>query len=191
MRIEVYRSDLIPQRIYETVAELLHDAFAERREQGINFKCGLFSAQDVENEFVNGGGYLLLAINENEQIVGTVSLIERNKGGFRYVSHDNLAVSSLCKGKGVASNLFLEVLNVTRREGYDFITSFTATTAESSVRYHLKNGFVIYEKTPGKGYDSYSFIYPLKRFGFMRIKPLNKIIYIILPYIRRIIKILQ
>ena len=42
MRIEVYRSDLIPQRIFETVAELLQDAFAERREQGINFKCGMF-----------------------------------------------------------------------------------------------------------------------------------------------------
>ena len=58
MRIEVYRSDLIPQRIYETVAELLQDAFAERREQGINFKCGMFSVQDVENEFVNGGVFI-------------------------------------------------------------------------------------------------------------------------------------
>ena len=58
MRIEVYRSDLIPQHIYETVAELLQDAFAERREQGINFKCGMFSAQDVENEFVNGGVFI-------------------------------------------------------------------------------------------------------------------------------------
>ena len=56
MRIKVYRSDLIPQRIYETVAELLQDAFAERRGQGINVKCGLFSAQDVENEFANGVG---------------------------------------------------------------------------------------------------------------------------------------
>lgn len=57
MRIEVYRSGLIPQHVFETVSELLQDAFAERREQGINFKCGLFSAQDVENEFVNGGIY--------------------------------------------------------------------------------------------------------------------------------------
>ena len=56
MRIQVYRSGLIPQHIFETVSELLQDAFAERREQGINFKCGLFSAQDVKNEFVNGGG---------------------------------------------------------------------------------------------------------------------------------------
>ena len=57
MRIEVYRSGLIPQHVFETVSELLQDAFAERREQGINFKCGLFSVQDVENEFVNGGIY--------------------------------------------------------------------------------------------------------------------------------------
>lgn len=54
MRIEVYRSDLIPQHVFELVSELLQDAFAERRKQGINFKCGLFSAQDVENEFVGG-----------------------------------------------------------------------------------------------------------------------------------------
>ena len=160
----------------------------ENKESTLNVVCFLLKTLKT---CLLTGGYLLLAINENEQIVGTVSLIERNKGGFRYVSHDNLAISSLCKGKGVASNLFIEVLNVTRREGYDFIVSFTATTAESSVRYHLKNGFVIYEKTPGKGYDSYSFIYPLKRLGFMRIKPLNKMIYIILPYIRRIIKILR
>ena len=58
MKIKVYRSDLIPQYVFETVSELLQDAFAERREQGINFKCGMFSAQDVENEFV-GGVYCL------------------------------------------------------------------------------------------------------------------------------------
>ena len=58
MRIEVYRSDLIPQHVFESVSELLQDAFAERREQGINFKCGIFSAQDVENEFVNWGVFI-------------------------------------------------------------------------------------------------------------------------------------
>ena len=60
MRIEVYRSDLIPQHVFELVSELLQDAFAERRKQGINFKCGLFSVQDVENEFVGGGGIYCL-----------------------------------------------------------------------------------------------------------------------------------
>ena len=57
MRIDVYRSGLIPQHVLETVSQLLQDVFAERREQRINFECGLFSAQDIENEFVNGGIY--------------------------------------------------------------------------------------------------------------------------------------
>lgn len=59
MKIDVYRSGLIPQHVFETVSKLLHNAFAERREQGINFKCGLFSAQDVENEFINRGGVFI------------------------------------------------------------------------------------------------------------------------------------
>ena len=58
MRIEVYRSGLIPQHVFESVSELLQDAFAEGREQGINFKCVLFSAQDVENEFVKRLGFM-------------------------------------------------------------------------------------------------------------------------------------
>ena len=56
MRIDVYRSGLIPQHVFEIVSKLLQDAFAERREQGINFKCGIFAAQYVENEFANGVG---------------------------------------------------------------------------------------------------------------------------------------
>lgn len=160
----------------------------ENKESTLNADCFL---RKMLKTSLLVGWYLLLAINENEQIVGTVSLIERNKGGFSYVSHDNLAVSSLSKGKGVASSLFQEVLNVARREGYEFITSFTATAADSSVRYHLKNGFVIYERTPGKGYDSYSFIYPLRCFGFVRIKPLSKMIYVMLTFTRRIKKILR
>lgn len=137
MKTVVYKSNDIPQEVYTTVSNLLHESFAERRFQGINFRCGLFSSQDVENEFVNGG-YLILAIDDSEQVIGTVSLIERSKGLFRHASHDNLAVSSAFKGKGAASFLFKEVLNIAYENNWDFLTSFTATTADSSVRYHLK-----------------------------------------------------
>lgn len=189
MRIEVYRSGLIPEQVFKDVLILLRDAFEERRSQGLNFKCGMFSIRDIENEFI-GGGYLLLARDEKGKLVGTVSIIERHKAGLHYISHDNLAVSIGCQGKGVASMLFHEVLNIAKRENYDFITSFTATTADSSVKYHIKNGFVIYEKTFGKGYDSYSFIYPLKMFGFMHFKLISKLTYILLTNYKRIKKIL-
>lgn len=187
MRIEVYKSNAIPQYVFSNVSELLHDAFAERREQGINFQCGLFTPADVEAEFVNGG-YLLLAVDDNNKTIGTVSLLNHSKGNFRYLSHDNLAVSSNSKGKGVASRLFQEVLTVAKKDGYDFITSFTATTAVSSIGYHLKQGFVIYEKSFGKDYNSYSFIYPLKKMGFMRCKLLSWIVYMLLTVKNRIRK---
>ena len=54
MRIEVYKSNTIPQHVFSDVSVLLHDAFAERREQGINFQCGLFTPAEVEAEFANG-----------------------------------------------------------------------------------------------------------------------------------------
>lgn len=180
MKIKVIKAEDISERDYMFVSQLLYDAFEERREQGINFKCGTFSPQDVKNEFANKSGYLFLALDESNKIVGTVSLIERFKGSFKYASHDNLAISSVNKGKGIASRLFREVLLVANLARYDFLTSFTATTADSSVLFHKKNGFVIYEKSYGSSYDSYSFIYPLKKMRFMRFIVFNKIIYVIL-----------
>lgn len=188
IRIEVYRSGAIPPHIYITVSALLHDAFAERREQGINFQCGTFSSKDVENEFSEKGGFLLLAINDKGTAVGTVSLIEHHKGKLIYISHDNLAVSSNCKGNGIASKLFKEALNIAGYQEYDFITSFTATIAESSLAYHEKMGFIIYEKSFGKDYNSYSFIYPLRKFKFMRLKPFSMLVYSLLTLFNKLKK---
>lgn len=190
LNIKVYNSNNIAPVVFESVSQLLHESFAERRNQGINFKCGTFSAADVEHEFSGKGGYLLVAEEEGE-LVGTVSLINRRKGKYRYASHDNLAVLSVCKGKGVASALFAEVLRIAKNDNLDFITSYTATNAESSVRYHLKMGFVIWGKAYGKGYNSYSFIYPIKKFQLLRIAPFRWIVFAVktgLGIIKKMVK---
>lgn len=188
MKIIVYKSGSVPQPIFETASLLLWDAFEERRQAGLDFKCGTFSSQDVENQLV-GGGHILVAYDENERAVGTICLLEHRKGWYRYASSPNLAVLSECKRRGVARNLFSEVLKVAREEGYDFITSCTATTADSSVALHLKMGFVIYQKSfaqkPG-AYDSYSFVYPLRKLRFVRLWLPRKVIYILMTSIRRI-----
>ncbi len=174
--IKIYKSGDIAPEIFETVSQLLHESFEERRNQGISFKCGSFSALDVEHEFAGMGGYLLVA-EEEGIIVGTVSLINRRKGKFTYASHDNLAVHSSCKGKGVASALFTEVLRLAQEYNLDFITSYTATNAVSSVLYHKKMGFLVIGKSFGKGYNSYSFIYPLNCFKLLRNKPIRAVVY--------------
>lgn len=57
MEVIVYKSGTVPSDVYDAVADILHDAFQERTEQGIVFNCGSYSAQDIENELLaNGGG---------------------------------------------------------------------------------------------------------------------------------------
>lgn len=191
LNIKVFNSNNIAPGLFESVSQLLHESFAERRSQGINFKCGTFSAADVEHEFSGKGGYLLVA-EEDGSLVGTVSLINRRKGKYRYASHDNLAVLSSCKGKGVASALFAEVLRIVNKDNLDFITSYTATNAVSSVLFHKKMGFLIWGKNYGNEYNSYSFIYPLNSFKLLRNKPIRITIYWVktsIGYIKKKIKI--
>lgn len=191
LNIKIYNSNKIESEIFESVSRLLHESFAERREQGINFKCGTFSAEDVKHEFAGNGGYLFVA-EEEGAIVGTVSLINRSKGKYTYASHDNLAVLSSCKGKGVASALFAEVLRIAKKDNLDFITSFTATNAVSSVLFHKKMGFLIWGKNYGNDYNSYSFIYPLNSFKLLRNKPIRITIYWVktsIGYIKKKVKI--
>ena len=176
MQIKAYRSESITKELASQVSSLLHESFEERRSQGIDFKCGHFSAEDVINEFRSRGGYLLIAY-EDDKIVGTLSLIERKKGKFIYGSHDNLAICSSMKGKGVARRIFEEALRISKESNYDFLISFTATNAVSSVKYHRSVGFIIYSKNYGNDYNSFSFIYPLKRLKIMKSPIINKPIY--------------
>jgi len=178
MQIKVYRSETVTKELASQVSSLLHESFEERRSQGIDFKCGHFSADDVINEFRSRGGFLLIA-SEDDKIVGTLSLIEREKGQFIYASHDNLAISSSMKGKGVARRIFEEALRISKENNYDFLVSFTAVNAISSVKYHRRVGFIIYAKNFGINYDSYSFIYPITRYKLLRSPIINRPIYAI------------
>lgn len=167
MKTIVYKSSEIPSLVYQKVSSLLQDAFAERRAQGIDFKCGTFSPQDVENEF-NDGDRLICVYDDDNQIVATVSMLNRRKRHMKYAAHDNLAVASSCKGQGLASVVFKEVMALAKELELDFLSSSTATTATSSVSYHKKKGFLIYQKSFGIGYDSYNYILPLRSMKYLK-----------------------
>lgn len=55
MKTIVYQSGNVPFQVCKEVSDLLVDAFSERRNQGINFKRGIYSAQDVDNELNSRG----------------------------------------------------------------------------------------------------------------------------------------
>lgn len=167
MKTIAYKAGEIPFSVFLDVSALLRDAFAERRAQGINFKCGTFTPEDVKNEFTSGE-FLICLYNDNCQLLATVSLIIRSKGHTKYAAHDNLAVASWCKGTGLASIVFNEVLSLANELELDFLSSSTATNAASSVAYHKKKGFLIYQKSFGKGYNSYNYILPLRGMKYLK-----------------------
>lgn len=120
----------------------------------------------------------MLVAKDGNTIIGTLMLIFRRKGSSRYALHSNLAIASSHKGNGIAGLLFQEALRIAKDNNLDFINSFTATAAESSIRYHKKMGFLIYGKSFGKMRNAYSFIYPLRKYTFLRCLPICKMVFI-------------
>ena len=184
IRIEVLRNDQVPQPVYEAVSCILYDAFEERRKQNIDFRCGTFSPKDVEKD-LEGESYLLIAYND-EEAVGTASLKIRKKWIFRYGTFENLGVLSSYKRKGIATQLANERIKLAEDLNLDFLASTTACNATSSVCYHKKMGFYIYMKSYGLGYDSYSFIKPLKKLNFLKFEPFRVLVYYIVTALNKI-----
>lgn len=162
---------------FKEISQLLHDSFAERLKDGMNFGCATFTEDDVKRELSNATA--VIGAYDNNELIGVVVLnyiIERF--GLKYANHQFLAVASHAKGRGVASKMFAEVYNIARENQLDFIKSYTAEGAKSSISYHLKNGFKIIGKyhQEGRTYDSYVFLCPISWKGrILSSYPMRKI----------------
>ena len=152
---------------YGDLATLLQDAFAERKYRGLNFACADFSAEDVRNNLSNNA-IVIGAFDDNESLIGMLVLNRISiKYNIRYATHEYLAVSSTAKRKGVGSALFKKLKKVAKQENIDLVLSDTAKEADSSVKYHLKNGFIIFGESHyhGRTYDSLNFVLPVSSLG--------------------------
>lgn len=177
-KVVIYSNTNIPNELYRAASCILQDAFEERIIQGLDFKCGHFTPDELKAD-LSGESYLFIAYDNNENPVGTVSLKIRRKKRYVYGGYENLAVRNTSKGTGVASVLTDELIRFSTEKNLDFITSTTACKARSSVCFHKKKGFKIYMKSFAKKYDSYNFILPLKKLRFLRIEVFRVIIYLI------------
>lgn len=156
----IIRNIITPQN--HKIANLLHDSFAERLRDGMNFSCATYLEDDVQRVFSKATA--IIGAYEEDELVGVVMLnCVNTKVGFRYASHENLAVATKAKGKGVAGRMLKKLRMVAVENKLDFVLSDTAEGAKSSIRYHLKNGFLIYGKRhyPGRNYNSVTFILPI------------------------------
>ena len=70
-----------------------------------------------------------------------------------------LAVTPKAQGQGIATQMLKYEAEIIRQKGYRYLTGNTATTAEWSVRWHLKNGYRIigYYHSPKDNFANYVF----------------------------------
>lgn len=157
---------------FNMVNQLLYDSFEERLANDINFDCASFT--DDELKFLTSPG-IIITIWDYEVLVGSVFLgIQRRYSFFKCGFHEYLAVKPNNKNTGIGTKLQNVVVNVAKALDLDIILSSTAIPADSSVRWHKKNGFIPYKTSSyeGRNYQSYNFIKPVGKgalVGFLTI----------------------
>lgn len=123
---------------WQELAELLHEAFQERLDQGLHFSCSFMTAEEIEQESKDCVVLVAVDKDDDNRLVGTVTLKPLTE---HKAEHCNLAVSPSCRHAGVATRLLKALEDLALQRGCDHIISDTAEQAHSSVAWHKKNGF--------------------------------------------------
>lgn len=137
---------MIIKRYYNDVSfpiakytNFIHSVFKERIEQGIYFNCANFSTETFRKKLKNA--HVIVIFDDNQDIIGTVTLTVFHHKGFTYGWHEYLAISPHFRGKNVGKLLEDEVVDIAQSENLPFILSDTANLATSSIKFHKKQGF--------------------------------------------------
>lgn len=160
---------------YEDLTELLHEAFKERLEQGLKFTCSFMTAQEYAEKTKNGTLFVALD-NTTQTLLGTVTITTYiDKDSIKYGYHEYLAVHPGAKRLGVATLLLEACVSFAKAANCKYLTSDTSCGADSSVKWHVKNGFKIYELESYRStnYWLYVFVKPFEaiaKFSAARIK---------------------
>ncbi len=144
---------------YEDVVELIHLSFVERLSQGLQFTCSSMTVEQFRGKMSDG--LVIVAFNNDSgQLVGTASThIYKDKDDHLYGYNEYLAVHPSVKHQGVGTLLLKKRLSIIQERGAEYVISDTAVGAKSSVKWHLKNGFVIYGYRSFRNTNYYSYMF--------------------------------
>lgn len=147
----------IPKERYSEVLEVVLSSFRERKEAGLNFAACSFTLKDIEK--IAASHYSWAAVSENGAIIGVV-FRRINKSGKELIGYNYLmATQPEYKGLGVATAISSCADSFFKEKGCRYMLSDTSVKAFSSVKYHLKNGYLIVGllSWPNTNYYSYLF----------------------------------
>lgn len=144
---------------YEQIVDLMHASFEERLQQGLNFQCSSMTVDEFKKN--TESSTILVAIDSDSgMFLGfDVVTIKENRKYVKYAVIQDLSISPKVKRCGVGSLLLKEGLRLVNTAGCKYIMSTTAVDAESSVKFHLKQGYKIIglDSFPTTNYYSYIF----------------------------------
>lgn len=156
MNIEIHQKG--EETSWEELANLLHDAFQERLDQGLHFSCSYLTPDDFEH--ISADAVVLVAIDkDNDRLVGTSSVVIHPNAKGNWAYFQNTAVHPDYKHRGVGSKLEERRTEVARENGCQYVLGDTATRAKSSINMRKKYGFRIVglKSWPNTNYYSYVF----------------------------------
>lgn len=154
LRLEETRYTLVD------IVDLLHSAFQERAEQGLNMSGINIRVEDLENILKDA---VIYVAEREDRLVGVLTARYANRETRRkpepYCHFGYIAVSPEEKRKGIGGDLLNRLERDAKIRGCKYIISNTAESAESSVAWHLNHGFkkIKYIQWKSRNYPSIIF----------------------------------
>lgn len=142
------------------IVELLHDAFGERKTQGI-MMGGIDITEEDLSRILQDAVLYIATIGPN--LVGMLSARYARRQNRRkmenYCHLGYVAISPKAKRGGIGSQLLARLEEDAKEKGCEYIISNTAEPATSAVSWHLKQGFhkVKYTRWKSRNYNSIVF----------------------------------
>ncbi len=126
------------------------------REQGLEAPWMRLSFEEFQQAVRNVLMFVALDA-ETGELLGMHSFNTYRRQGWCYGSR--LAVASSARREGIASRMLDYEAGRIRQAGYRYLKGVTGTTADWSIRWHLRNGYCIigYYRSPEKNYANYVF----------------------------------
>ncbi len=142
---------------WEELAQLYHEAFQERFDQGMNFICSSYTPKYLAEHFDDAIILVALDKDHNDALAGAAVLRIKHddRGTCGYFT--DIGIKPEYKRHGIGSKLLKQHVAEAKANGCSFVMSDTAVGAKSSVKWHLRNGFRIVELLSWSNTNYYSY----------------------------------
>lgn len=143
------------------IHEFIKTVYEKRADDGIHFQALSKPTESIEQRINDNHGIVFVAVDEQSQeLLGTGTILFHNDDNqIPYAGFILAAVRPDAQGRGIGHLLRQRREKCAKEMGCHYIISSTASNAESSIKYHLKNGAKKYGFSSSKNSDYYSIIF--------------------------------